>query len=510
MSATRECFPINDLEGLITWNSDDCGIDANLISDLKNHHFFDGPKVILCHDMKGGYLEDRFIDGDDNYQAYRFFHWFLIDTFIYFSHHLITIPPLTWINAAHTNGVSILGTIITESKRGSEICDDLLESDEKIVLICQKLVDIALYFKFEGWFVNIENAISKTNVPKLLQFIETLKSFVKKAIPKGQVVWYDSVTINGVLDWQNCLNHKNVAFFQCCDAIFLNYTWTDHNLRDSSGFAASLGRLNDVFVGIDVFGRGMVGGGGFKTNVAVDKIRQHLLPIAIFAPGWVLEVLGPEKFTENQIKFWEKLSLNIRHLPKDIPFYTNFCQGFGLSKYKNGERISDSTWYNLSLVEPSTRNYVDGEIFLEDAYEGGQSIRLINWNEPLIKCYFSLRTGLEVQLIFKTIPKFPEFPIIQIKVQYQNPGSTDILLLHKEDFVSEETLSCLEPPIAYDNSSWNSVRFNVSPNSNAVLTSISIEKVDLTTESSFLLGALRVDHPTERKIVQKLSLLEIH
>lgn len=71
-------------------------------------------------------------------------------------------------------------------------------------------------------------------------------------------------------------------------------------------------------------------------------------------------------------------------------------------------------------------------------------------------------------------------------------------------------LSCLEPPIAYDNSSWNSVRFNVSPNSNAVLTSISMEKVDLTTESSFLLGALRVDHPTERKIVQKLSLLEIH
>ncbi|XP_053214659.1 uncharacterized protein LOC128397911 [Panonychus citri] len=47
--------------------------------------------------------------------------------------------------------------------------------------------------------------------------------------------------------------------------------------------------------------------------------------------------------------------------------------------------------------------YVDGEIFLEDAYEGGQSIRLINWNEPLIKCYFSLRTGLELPIVIDSL-----------------------------------------------------------------------------------------------------------
>lgn len=39
--------------------------------------------------------------------AYRINAWHCIDTFVYFSHHLVTIPPPGWINAAHTNGVPV-------------------------------------------------------------------------------------------------------------------------------------------------------------------------------------------------------------------------------------------------------------------------------------------------------------------------------------------------------------------------------------------------------------------
>lgn len=67
------------------------------------------PKVVYCHDMAGGYLKaDREFGMTDVYPAFRFTRWHLIDVFVYFSHHFITLPPLTWINLAHRSVFNIL------------------------------------------------------------------------------------------------------------------------------------------------------------------------------------------------------------------------------------------------------------------------------------------------------------------------------------------------------------------------------------------------------------------
>lgn len=52
-------------------------------------------------------------------------------------------------------------------------------------------------------------------------------------------------------------------FFDNCDGIFLNYTWTEQHLINS--VEAAQHRRYDVFVGIDIFGRNMYGGGKFNT-----------------------------------------------------------------------------------------------------------------------------------------------------------------------------------------------------------------------------------------------------
>ncbi len=52
-------------------------------------------------------------------------------------------------------------------------------------------------------------------------------------------------------------------FFDGCDGIFLNYTWKFEMLLQTKINAGE--RYRDVFVGIDVFGRGCFGGGGFNT-----------------------------------------------------------------------------------------------------------------------------------------------------------------------------------------------------------------------------------------------------
>lgn len=54
-------------------------------------------------------------------------------------------------------------------------------------------------------------------------------------------------------------------FFLGCDGIFLNYNWTKDTLKKSVLEAGS--RRTDVYVGVDVFGRGCLGGGGFSTDL---------------------------------------------------------------------------------------------------------------------------------------------------------------------------------------------------------------------------------------------------
>lgn len=55
-------------------------------------------------------------------------------------------------------------------------------------------------------------------------------------------------------------------FFDASDGIFLNYNWTEAHLMRSVG-AAGRDRQTDVYVGVDVFGRGCFGGGGYNSKL---------------------------------------------------------------------------------------------------------------------------------------------------------------------------------------------------------------------------------------------------
>jgi mannosyl-glycoprotein endo-beta-N-acetylglucosaminidase len=58
------------------------------------------------------------------------------------------------------------------------------------------------------------------------------------------------------------------AFFDACDGIYLNYNWNDEKLNLSKEMAKN--RQFDVYVGVDVFGRGCFGGGGINTGLVFD------------------------------------------------------------------------------------------------------------------------------------------------------------------------------------------------------------------------------------------------
>lgn len=57
----------------------------------------------------GGYADDQYPHGALDANFYTITDWSYIDYFVYFSHHLVTIPPVGWIDAAHKHGVKVGG-----------------------------------------------------------------------------------------------------------------------------------------------------------------------------------------------------------------------------------------------------------------------------------------------------------------------------------------------------------------------------------------------------------------
>ncbi|CAI9722477.1 cytosolic endo-beta-N-acetylglucosaminidase-like isoform X1 [Octopus vulgaris] len=334
--------------------------------------------------MKSGYLEDRYLQNVLKEDGYRFFNWQYLDLFVYFSHHFITIPPVGWVSSAHCNRVPILGTVITENHKGAKICKQLLQSRESYENVARKLVEIAKFYNFDGWLLNIENVIQLEDIPNLAGFVSCLSTMMSDAMPHAKVIWYDSVTKDGFLNWQNELNLKNELFFDKCHGIFLNYCWNEEGLKRTKKISAQKNRTYDVFVGVDVFGRGCYGGGGYSSNKALKIIRDVGLSAAIFANGWVFECQGVKEFLQNEIRFWSLLHpLCSIHGPASLPLSTSFCHGYGHKYFLNGECLSNKEWVSMGmqqiqLVQNSvnSNDEVFSKLCLEDGFIGGSCLKI--------------------------------------------------------------------------------------------------------------------------------------
>lgn len=145
-------------------------------------------KVLLIHDYKGGYNPYEACQGaatdNDMYSCEYLQH---VETFVYFSHKLVTIPPSTWINTCHRNGVACLGTFIVEP--GTKEVQSILEEDGLgSFWVAHQLALIAEQYGFDGWLVNIEESfpLLPWSVDKMEGFLRQLR---REVGVKHRVVW---------------------------------------------------------------------------------------------------------------------------------------------------------------------------------------------------------------------------------------------------------------------------------------------------------------------------------
>ncbi|KAG8085246.1 hypothetical protein GUJ93_ZPchr0010g10058 [Zizania palustris] len=367
------------------------------------------PRILACHDFKGGYRDDAAPQGGNDPGAYALWHWHLIDVFVYFSHYLVTLPPPCWINAGHLHGVKVLGTFIAEWEKGAEICKEMLATEASAKMYAGKLAELAAYLRFDGWLINIEAKLDKEFIDNLEVFVKHLTERMHDAVPGSLIIWYDAITVDGDLVWQNKLNEMNKPFFDLCDGLFANYSWAENYPKYSAEVAGD--RKYDVYMGIDVFGRNTFGGGQWDTNVALDVLKKDDVSAAIFAPGWVYESKQPPNFLTAQNRWWglvEKSWGVLQSYPKQLPFYSNFDQGYGYEVSVEGLKVSSDPWNNISCqsFQPML-NYTGNQLhrpvqtcinFEDEPYSGGDCVTVkgrLQWNDIFSEQLFNGGLSME-------------------------------------------------------------------------------------------------------------------
>lgn len=283
----------------------------------------DGPTHSL-EIVPGSWLEEACSgtkDGAGSGAAFVWGHaaeWSGVDCFVYFSHERVSVPPEGWVHAARSNGACILGTIITEWQAGVADGALLLAPAFQDTLV-QRLASLMKLHGFHGWLMNLEAPLDapwlrgsggQVQAPlmaqALLSFLRKLDAACMAVLPEsdrvavlqghrlGPVVWYDSVSTSGFVQWQSALTDANLCFAEACGSIFLDYHWKEEHLDATTAMLSSgaaghhLGPAN-ILVGVDVFGRGSFSGGRWNTAAALQRISQAGFSTALFAPGWLYE-----------------------------------------------------------------------------------------------------------------------------------------------------------------------------------------------------------------------------
>ena len=180
----------------------------------------------------------------------RYFQF--VEFFIYFSHKLVAIPPTSWINSCHRNGVKILGTFILEGDAKAKHAERMFDQLDGEFVVARQLAAMARAYGFDGWLLNIETEFPYTvqhPISSLTAFIRGLKRQLGR---NGTVIWYDAITKDNELDFQNALTWKNVEFGLAADLFFTNYKWNEQELHKSMAVAEQHGiKPAEVYFGID-------------------------------------------------------------------------------------------------------------------------------------------------------------------------------------------------------------------------------------------------------------------
>ncbi|WP_236719646.1 endo-beta-N-acetylglucosaminidase [Neobacillus mesonae] len=424
--------------------------------------------------------------GGKDFYANTFSYWQYVDLMVYWAgsagEGIIVPPSADVIDAAHKNGVPILGNVFfpptVYGGKAEWVNQMLTQREDGSFPAADKLLEVASYYGFDGWFINQETEGGNANTAKKMQdFLVYLQKHKQKDM---HIMWYDSMTNDGRINWQNALTDKNSSFLQdgktrVSDSMFLNFWWRDQH--SSSNKAQELGRSPyDLFTGIDVEARGT--GTSVPWQGIFPEGKAPLTSLGIYRPDWAFKTAETmEQFYQKENEFWVGKTGNpaatkengawkgmahyftAKTAIEELPFVTHFNTGSGKFFTVDGHQVSEKSWNNRSLQDilPTWRWLKEGgqgvnvDFDWETAYYGGSSLKLSGAIDPdnpthlkLYKTNLPIQKDTEIALTYKTDLKMPnmklgvsftdnpnQFVFFNVKKQSHQQWMTDSFKLKK-------------------------------------------------------------------------------
>ncbi|WP_061587531.1 endo-beta-N-acetylglucosaminidase [Streptococcus oralis] len=351
--------------------------------------------------------------GGEEFKAYAFDYWQYLDSMVFWE-GLVPTPDV--IDAGHRNGVPVYGTLFfnwSNSIADQEKFAAALKQDaDGTFPIARKLVDLAKYYGFDGYFINQETT-GELVAPlgeKMRQFMLYTKEYAAKVNHPIKYAWYDAMTYKYGRYHEDGLGDYNYQFMQKegdkvpADQFFANFNWNKEKNDHSVEMAKWLERSQyDVFAGLE-----LQQGGSYKTKVNWDALLDEngklRLSLGLFAPDTITS-LGKtgEDYHKNEDIFFtgyqgdptaqkpaDKEWYGIANLVADRTpavgrtFTTSFNTGHGRKWFVDGKVSKDSEWNYRSVSgvlptwrwwQTSTGEKLRAEYDFTDAYNGGNSLK---------------------------------------------------------------------------------------------------------------------------------------
>lgn len=363
--------------------------------------------------------------------VYTFTYWQYLEESVYWggiSAINIVPPTAEMIDNAHRNGVPILGTIFFPPLvYGGNYAwvQNFLNKVGDTYPAADKLIAMARYYGFDGWFINQETeggtAADAAAMRDLIRYIRQNSSI--------RVTWYDSMTEAGNIQWQDHLNSNNDWYLrhnystglqnntgepiaQSMFVDFADFAGVNSEFPTVPGapltaftrnYALSLGvDPYEIFTGVEAEAEDFRASTAIRLNL--DKIfppgQNHLTSVGIYKPLKYATQLsdqdlfwtgasGDPRNTSATVGTgnWRGLAHYIaeRSVINTLPFATDFNLGRGANYYEDGVVVRPGVWWNRGLqsVLPTWRWIIDSpgtklvpELWEGDAFRGGGSLRV--------------------------------------------------------------------------------------------------------------------------------------
>lgn len=408
--------------------------------------------------------------GKDTFDGYNFSYWQYIDTLVAWGgssgEGLIVNPSADLIDAAHTNGVPVLGTVffppLEYGGRVEWMKEFLVKDKNGNFPIADKLIEVAKYHNFDGWFINQEIGNRKTIQPELAKLMKEFLAYIQKNKPDNmEIIWYDSMIDDGRVFWQNQLNNYNKDFLgtnkkTLSDGMFLNFWWTDekysivdpkdtqnrlpytvtgNELKESAKLAKKMKRSPyDLYAGVDVQAN------GYNTKIKWDylfpKGKKANTSLGLYCPSWTYDSSKDfDEFLEKESRLWVSESGDPRDDSESdwkgisnyivekspvtsLPFITKFSMGNGKFFKIDGKTVSNDEWNHRGMMDvmptyrwviDNKKNNISADVDYTESYYAGNSIalrgKLYRNGKSTIKLYASdveLSSNSDISLKYKS------------------------------------------------------------------------------------------------------------